>query len=151
TAYRVNLEAAEEVARQIRLRDLGGLIVIDFIDMRDRKHMRDVERRFRNAVKDDKARVKLGKLSSFGLLEMSRQRLRPASLDQSHRPCPACLGSRVVPTAENQALTTLRKMQEAASQGDLGEVRGYMMADGLMYLLNQKREEVLRLEKDYNV
>jgi ribonuclease E len=151
TAYRVNLEAAEEVARQIRLRDLGGLIVIDFIDMRDRKHMRDVERCFRNALKDDKARVKIGKLSSFGLLEMSRQRLRPDSLDRSYRTCPTCGGSRLVPTAENQAITVLRQMQEGAAQGDLVEVRGAMLQDGLLYLLNQKREEVLRLEKDYNV
>jgi ribonuclease E len=151
TAYRVNLEAADEIARQIRLRDLGGLLVIDFIDMRDRKHMRDVERRFRNAVKDDKARVKLGKISTFGLLEMSRQRLRPDYLDQSHRTCPMCGGTRLVPTAENQALTALRRMQEAAAEGDLAEVRGALMQDGLLYLLNQKREEVLRLEKDYNV
>jgi ribonuclease E len=151
TAYRVNLEAADEVARQIRLRDLGGLLVIDFIDMRDRKHMRDVERRFRNALKDDKARVKMGKLSGFGLLEMSRQRLRPDSLDRSYRTCPACNGSRLVPTAENQAITVLRKMQEGAAQGDLVEVRGAMTQDGLLYLLNQKREEVLRLEKDYDV
>src|SRR5439155_17014984 len=107
-----NLEAADEVARQIRLRDLGGLIVIDFIDMRDRKHMRDVERRFRNAVKDDKARVKMGKLSTFGLLEMSRQRLRPDYLDQSHKTCPNCQGSRLVPTPESQAITVIRKMHE---------------------------------------
>jgi ribonuclease E len=151
TAYRVNLEAADEIARQIRLRDLGGLIVIDFIDMRDRKHMRDVERRFRNAVKDDKARVKVGKLSGFGLLEMSRQRLRPDYLDQSHRACPTCQGARLVPTPENQALTALRKMHEAAAQGDLAEVRGSLMQDGLLYLLNNKRQEVLRLEMDYNV
>ena len=107
TAFKTNMEAAEEVARQMRLRDLGGLIVIDFIDMENPKHQRDVENVLRDALKKDRARVQMGKLSCFGLLELSRQRLKPALSESSHVACPRCAGTGVIRGIEFTALHVL--------------------------------------------
>lgn len=108
TAFKTNMEAAEEVARQMRLRDLGGLVVIDFIDMENPKHQRDVENVLRDALKKDRARVQMGKLSRFGLLELSRQRLKPALGESSHVACPRCAGTGVIRGIESTALHVLR-------------------------------------------
>src|SRR5690606_4957900 len=112
TALRTNLEAAEEVARQLRLRDMAGLIVIDFIDMEDRRNNREVERRLKECLKHDRARIQVGRISGFGLMEMSRQRLRPGLLEASTRPCPHCEGTGIVRSVESSALHALRAIEE---------------------------------------
>jgi len=114
TAARTNLEAADELARQMRLRDLGGLIVIDFIDMESSKNQKDVEQRLKDALRHDRARVQMGKISKFGLMEMSRQRLRPALSEGSHVTCPRCNGTGHIRDAESSALQVLRIIQEEA-------------------------------------
>ena len=114
TACNTNLEAADEVARQLRLRDIGGLIVIDFIDMESQKNQRDVEDRLRNAVKQDKARIQIGRLSRFGLLEMSRQRLRPSLGESTHIACPRCTGMGTIRSVESLTLAILRLIGEEA-------------------------------------
>ncbi|MGN6876442.1 ribonuclease E/G, partial [Neisseria sp. P0021.S007] len=120
TAFKTNMEAAEEVARQMRLRDLGGLVVIDFIDMENPKHQRDVENVLRDALKKDRARVQMGKLSRFGLLELSRQRLKPALGESSHVACPRCAGTGVIRGIESTALHVLRIIQEEAMKDNTG-------------------------------
>jgi ribonuclease E len=151
TAFKTNLEAAEEIARQLRLRDLGGLVVIDFIDMWDRKHKPEVERCLRNALRGDKARIEMGRISRFGLLELSRQRLRPAVSGRSFIPCANCTGSGLVKSTEAAALTVLRRVQAGLAKGGCTQVRAMLSDEVATYLLNQKRAEVFRLEKQYNL
>ncbi len=146
TAYQANLEAAEEIARQLRLRDLGGLIVIDFIDMKDNKHRREVERVLKNCVKSDKARTKVGKISQFGLLEMSRQRIRPSIEFGSYGPCLHCQGKGLMPSTETVGLGFLRRLQiESLKEGITG-LRAVVATEVADYLLNKKRKDILDLE-----
>ena len=146
TAYQTNLEAAEESARQLRLRDLGGLIVIDFIDMKDPKHRSDVERAMRTHVKEDKARAKVGKISRFGLLEMSRQRIRPSIEFGSHLQCKYCQGKGLVPSAETLGIGFLRKLSLETVKEKAQKVKGIVPVDVAEYLLNKKRREIVDLE-----
>jgi ribonuclease E len=147
TALMTNIEAAEEVARQLRLRDMGGLIVIDFIDMKDRKHKGEVERLLKLQVRTDRARTRVGKISMFGLLEMSRQRLSPSIVYGSQVPCAHCQGKGVVPSIETLALGFLRKLRLETLKGDISTVRGTLPIEVADYLLNRKRKEILDLEE----
>ncbi len=151
TAFKTNMEAAEEVARQMRLRDLGGLVVIDFIDMENPKHQRDVENVLRDALKKDRARVQMGKLSRFGLLELSRQRLKPALGESSHAACPRCAGTGVIRGIESTALHVLRMVQEEAMKDNTGEVRAQVPVDVATFLLNEKRAELFAMEERLDV
>jgi ribonuclease E len=151
TAYKTNLEAAEEVARQLRLRDLGGLVVIDFIDMADKRHRSAVERRLQDCVSTDKARIELGKLSKFGLLEMSRQRLRASLTSHSHIRCEHCLGNGQIKNPELVALEALRKIQGAVIVGQVKKVKARLPSMPAFFLLNNKRAEIAGLESDYKV
>ena len=151
TATKTNLEAAAEVARQLRLRDLGGLIVIDFIDMRDRKHIKEVERCLKNALKSDKARVTVGHISQFGLLEMSRQRIRQTLAEGSYQTCPHCHGRGKVKSVEAQSVALLRKIQAGLAKGSIGRVEGDIPLEVANYLLNNRRRELHSLEHQHNV
>ena len=151
TAYKTNLEAAEEVARQLRLRDLGGLIVIDFIDMIDKRHRAAVERRLQDAVAVDKARIELGRLSKFGLLEMSRQRLRASLTSHSHIRCEHCSGTGDIKNPELVALEALRKIQAAVVVGHVAKVRARLPSVPAFFLLNNKRGFIAKLEADFGV
>ena len=151
TAFKTNLEAAEEAARQLRLRDLGGLIVIDFIDMRDRKHNAEVEKTLKHALKSDKARVTVGKISQFGLLEMSRQRIRQTANEAVYLECPHCEGRGRIKSVEAMALSFLRKVHAAAAKGTIGEVRGGLPLEVAYYLLNRKKRDLARIESDYDI
>ena len=151
TALNTNLEAAEEVARQLRLRDLGGLIVIDFIDMTPTKNQRDVENRLRDALKHDRARVQVGRISRFGLLEMSRQRLRP-SLGESHLTvCPRCIGQGVVRSTESLALSILRLIEEEAMKEKTSKVMVRLPLQVGTFLLNEKRDVIHAIESRNNI
>ncbi len=149
TAFKTNLEAATEVGRQLRLRDLGGLIVIDFIDMRDRKHIREVEKNLKDSLKSDKARVTVGRISQFGLMEMSRQRIKATLAEGSYLPCPNCGGSGRIKSAEAQAIAFLRKLHAAIIRGQVERIEGEVPIDVAHYLLNNKREELLEMERRY--
>ena len=151
TAFKTNMEAAEEAARQLRLRDLGGLIVIDFIDMRDRKHNAEVEKTLKSALKADKARVNVARISEFGLLEMSRQRIRQTLNQASTLECPHCDGRGKVKSVEAMALSFLRKVHAAAAKGTIGEVIGSLPLEVAYYLLNRKRHELSQIESDYDI
>jgi ribonuclease E len=151
TAFKTNMEAAEEIARQLRLRDLGGLIVIDFIDMRDRKHQIEVEKTLKNALKADKARVSVGKISQFGLLEMSRQRIKQTINEGSYLECPHCGGHGKVKSVETMALSFLRKVHTAAAKGTIAEVHGGLPLDVAYYLLNRKKRELAQIENEYGI
>jgi len=151
TAFKTNMEAADEIARQLRLRDLGGLIVIDFIDMRDRKHKAEVEKTLKNALKADKARVSVDKISQFGLLEMSRQRIKQTINEASYLECPHCGGHGKVKSIEAMALSFLRKVHTAAARGALAEVRGGLPLEVAYYLLNRKKRELAQIETDYDI
>jgi ribonuclease E len=151
TAYNTNLEAADEIARQLRLRDLGGLIVIDFIDMESAKNQRDVEYRLRDALKYDRARVQLGKISRFGLMELSRQRLRPALAESSYIPCPRCHGIGHIRGTESTALHILRIIQEEAMKDNTAQIVAQVPVDVATFLLNEKRAEVLTIETRFKV
>lgn len=146
TALRTNQEAADEVARQLRLRDLGGLIVIDFIDMEDTKNQRAVENRLRDALHLDRARVQMGKISRFGLMELSRQRLRPALNEGSHITCPRCNGTGVIRDAESSALQVLRLLQEEAMKENTAAVHAQVPVDVATFLLNEKRSDITKIE-----
>ncbi|MEO8602034.1 MAG: Rne/Rng family ribonuclease [bacterium] len=150
TAFRTNMEAAAEVARQFRLRDIGGLIVIDFIDMRDNRHIQEVEQTLRTAMKPDKARHEVGRISRLGLLEISRQRMRPAATATTYTSCPMCEGHGAVRTTESAALVALRKIHNRVALGDVAALRVSLPAAVALYLLNQKREELARLEEHYD-
>jgi ribonuclease E len=146
TALQTNLEAAEEIARQLRLRDMGGLIVIDFIDMQPTKHQREVENRLRDALRVDRARVQVGRISRFGLLEMSRQRLRPSLGESTQIVCPRCRGQGSVRGVESLALSILRIIEEEAMKEKTGRVIARVPVDVGTYLLNEKRETLYGLE-----
>ncbi|HEY5365476.1 MAG TPA: Rne/Rng family ribonuclease [Casimicrobiaceae bacterium] len=151
TAFNTNLEAADEVARQLRLRDLGGLIVIDFIDMESTKNQREVEIRLRDALKYDRARIQLGKISRFGLMELSRQRLRPALAESAHIPCPRCHGVGHIRGTESTALHILRILQEEAMKDNTAQVVAQVPVDVATFLLNEKRNDVLTIETRFKV
>jgi ribonuclease E len=151
TAYNTNIEAADEIARQLRLRDLGGLIVIDFIDMMDRKHQRSVEERLRHALQIDKARVQTGRISRFGLLEMSRQRLRPSLGDSSQETCPRCSGHGHIRSVESLALSILRLVEEEAMKEYTGQIEIQAPVAVANFLLNEKRGAVRDIETRHRV
>ncbi|MBL6854611.1 MAG: Rne/Rng family ribonuclease, partial [Alphaproteobacteria bacterium] len=151
TARKTNLEAADEIGRQLRLRDLAGLIVIDFIDMEDGRNDRDVEKRLRDAVKNDRARIQIGKISQFGLLEMSRQRLRAGVIAGSTVPCPHCGGQGIVRSVESTSLRVLRGLEEEAQKQRAEGLTVKVASDVAMYTLNQKRRELSRIENDYQI
>lgn len=146
TATRTNLEAADEVARQMRLRDLGGLIVIDFIDMDESKNRREVENRLRDALRQDRARVQFGSISKFGLMEMSRQRLKPALSEGSSIPCPRCGGSGHIRDTESSALQILRIIQEESMKDNTAAVHVQVPVEVASFLLNEKRTEIAKIE-----
>jgi ribonuclease E len=150
TALNTNLEAADEIARQLRLRDLGGLIVIDFIDMTPPRHQREVENRLKDAVRPDRARVQIGKISRFGLLEMSRQRLRPSLGEASQHSCPRCNGQGTIRSNESIALSILRLIEEEAIKENTAQVNAQVPVHVGAYLLNEKRKSVHRIEKRHN-
>jgi len=151
TAFNTNLEAAEEIARQLRLRDLGGLVVIDFIDMTPVRHQREVENRMRDSVRQDRARIQLGRISRFGLLEMSRQRLRPSIGETSQGVCPRCSGTGQVRGVESLALSILRLMEEEAIKENTQHVQAQVPVPVATYLLNEKRRSVMHIEKHHGV
>ena len=151
TAFRTNLEAAECIASQLRLRDLGGLIVIDFIDMLDKRHRVEIEKKMREVTKDDKARIEVGTLSRFGLLEMSRQRIRASLASQSHITCQACKGTGKIRNPELIALEVLRKIQAAVILGNVSLVQVRLSTAPAIFLLNNKKKELSRLEAEYEV
>ena len=151
TAFNTNLEAADEVARQLRLRDAGGLVVIDFIDMTPLRHQREVENRMKDAVRGDRARVQLGRISRFGLLEMSRQRLRPSLGDSANNVCPRCSGHGSVRGTESLALSVLRIMEEESIKDNTGQIEAQLPVNVATYLLNEKRNSVRSIEKRHGV
>jgi ribonuclease E len=151
TARKTNLEAADEVGRQLRLRDLAGLIVIDFIDMEDSRNDREVERRLREAVKNDRARVQIGKISQFGLMEMSRQRLRAGVVAGSTVTCPHCGGAGIVRSVESTALRLLRALEDEGEKNRASAVTVKVAGDVAIYTLNQKRRELARIEAEYGM
>jgi ribonuclease E len=151
TAFNTNLEAADEIARQLRLRDLGGLIVIDFIDMESTKNQREVENRLKEALRYDRARVQLGKISRFGLMELSRQRLRPALAESAYIPCPRCHGIGHIRGTESTALHILRILQEEAMKDNTAQVVAQVPIDVATFLLNEKRAEIHTIEARFKV
>jgi ribonuclease E len=151
SAYQMNLNAAREIARQLRLRDLGGVVVNDFIDMRKEKHRRGVERALREAVRRDRARTKILRTSPFGLIEMTRQRIRPSLKRSVFRDCPSCTGTGVVKSAESMAIEVVRMLILAAQMPDMARVSVTVADDVATYLNNRKRRELSRLEDDTNV
>ncbi|SDH53544.1 Rne/Rng family ribonuclease [Propionivibrio dicarboxylicus] len=151
TAFKTNLEAAEEVARQLRLRDLGGLIIIDFIDMESSRNQREVENRLRESLRFDRARVQTGKISRFGLMELSRQRLRPALAETSYIPCPRCSGTGHIRSAESAALHILRILEEEAMKDNTAAVHTQVPVDVATFLLNEKRQDIQAIELRHKV
>ncbi|MDH5285754.1 MAG: Rne/Rng family ribonuclease [Betaproteobacteria bacterium] len=151
TAFRTNCEAADEIARQLRLRDLGGLVVVDFIDMESAKNQREVENRLRDAMRYDRARIQLGKISRFGLMELSRQRLRPALAESAHQACPRCHGIGHIRGTESTALHILRIVQEEAMKENTAQVVAQVPVDVATFLLNEKRPDVHAIEARFKV
>jgi ribonuclease E len=151
TAVRTNLEAAEEIARQLRLRDIGGLIVIDFIDMESSRHIRQVEKTFSEAMSRDKARYDITRISKLGLMEISRQRLKSTKSASSFTKCPTCSGDGMVRTAEAAGRAAFRKIQGRVARGELAGVKVYLSPEVALYLLNQKRDDLHRLESRYSL
>ena len=151
TARKTNLEAASEIGRQLRLRDLAGLIVIDFIDMEDGRNDREVEKRLRDAVKNDRARVQIGKISQFGLMEMSRQRLRAGVIAGSTVTCPHCAGTGLVRSTESTALRVLRGLEDEGEKNRAAAVTVKIANDVAIYILNQKRHELSRIETEHGM
>ena len=150
TALKTNLEAAEEVARQLRLRDLGGLVVIDFIDMTERRNNRKVENKLRDALSDDRARIQVGRISSFGLLELSRQRLNPSLTEAQFETCPECDGRGSVKTLDFAAITAMRSLEEEGIKGNIQEVSLNVPNNVAVYILNHKREMLADIEARYD-
>ena len=148
TAYHTNLEAADEIARQLRLRDMGGLIVIDFIDMNDNKHQKEVEKRLVDATKYDRARVQFGDISKFGLMEMSRQRLRPSLEESTGYICPRCHGNGMIRDLRSLSLSIMRQIEQIALKERQGEVQAEVPTDIAAFLLNEKRDSLVYLEQD---
>ncbi|MDV4168017.1 Rne/Rng family ribonuclease [Rhodovulum sp. FJ3] len=151
TALKTNLEAAEEVARQLRLRDLAGLIVIDFIDMEERRNNTAVEKRLKDKLKTDRARIQVGRISGFGLLEMSRQRLRPGMIEATTQPCPSCHGTGLIRSDDNLALSILRQLEEEAVRGRSKELLLKAPIGIVNFLMNQKREHIAQIEARYGI
>ncbi|MDI9819117.1 MULTISPECIES: Rne/Rng family ribonuclease [unclassified Legionella] len=151
TALNTNLEAADEIARQLRLRDLGGLVVIDFIDMSSSKNQRDVENRLKEALKADRARIQVGRISRFGLLEMSRQRLRLSLGESAQEICPRCEGRGVVRNIQSQGLSIIRLIEEEALKEKTAEVQVQLPAEMATFIMNEKREFILNIEKRHGV
>ena len=151
TAYNTNLEAAREVARQLRMRDIGGLMVVDFIDMRSSKHRRAVEKTMREAMKDDKARTSTSRLSENGLLEINRQRLKKALQLRTHRPCPTCSGTGTIASPELVGLNILRRIETRAVTGRLGGVRVELHPELADALQNERRQELAALEREFDI
>ncbi len=151
TALKTNLEAADEIARQLKLRDLAGLIVIDFIDMEDGRNRHAVERRLKSAMGSDRARIQIGRISAFGLLEMSRQRLRPSVIEISSNACPTCGGSGLIRSTESTALTVLRAIEEEGTRQRAEEVTVSVPPQVAFYMLNQKRAELTAVEERYDL
>jgi ribonuclease E len=151
TAYNTNLEAAQEIARQLRLRDMAGLIVIDFIDMEQSSHVRKVEKAMKEALKNDRARIQVGRISSFGLMEMSRQRLRTGVLEASTKPCPHCEGTGLMRTAASAGLSALRILEDEAARGRGERICLRAGKEAAIYVLNKKRAELGDIEQRYGV
>lgn len=151
TAVKTNIEAANEIARQLRLRDMAGLVVIDFIDMDRHGNIRKVERAMRDALKNDRARIQVGRISSFGLMEMSRQRLRTGVLEASTKVCPHCEGTGLVRTASSSALSALRLIEEEAAKGKASMITLTASQEATIYVLNSKRQEIADIESRYGV
>lgn len=151
TALMTNLEAANEIARQLRLRDIGGLIVIDFIDMTPLRHQREVEDRIKSALEMDRARIQVGRISRFGLLEMSRQRLRPSLGESSRITCPRCLGQGTIRGIESLGLSIIRLIEEEAMKDNTAQVRAILPTEIAAYLLNEKRQAIIDIEKRQEV
>ncbi|WP_456446919.1 ribonuclease E [Thiolapillus sp.] len=151
TALTTNLEASEEIARQLRLRDMGGLFVIDYIDMGPSKNQRQVENRLRDAMKEDRARVRIGRISRFGLLEMSRQRLRPSLGESAHQVCPRCDGQGHIRDVESLALSILRIVEEEALKENTGRVQAQLPVEVATFLLNEKRLPISEIESRHNI
>ena len=151
TAYNTNLEAAEEIARQLRIRDLGGLIVIDFIDMESKKNQQGVEDRLRDSVRSDRARIQLGRISRFGLMEMSRQRLRPSLGESTHMACPRCSGMGTIRSVESMALAVLRLIGEEVRKERTTRVVAQLPVDVSTFLINEKREWLHALESQREI
>ena len=151
TATATNLEAAAEIARQLRLRDMAGLVVIDFIDMDNGSNVRKVEKAMKEALKNDRARIQIGRISSFGLMEMSRQRLRTGVLEASTRPCPHCEGTGFVRTASSSGIAALRMLEDEAAQGRGSQLLLRASQEAAFYLLNRKRGELAEIEERYGV
>jgi ribonuclease E len=150
TAFRTNLEAATETCRQMRLRDIGGLIVVDFIDMREPSHIHEVEQKVREAMRPDRARHEVGRISRFGLMEISRQRMRPAAMATTYTTCAVCEGHGAVRTTESAALVALRKSHNRIAQGDVSRLRLKLPNEVALYVLNQKRDALAQLEVRYD-
>ncbi|HEY6917352.1 MAG TPA: ribonuclease E/G [Allosphingosinicella sp.] len=151
TAFATNLEAANEIARQLRLRDMAGLVVIDFIDMEQNSHVRKVEKAMKEALKNDRARIQVGRISSFGLMEMSRQRLRTGVLEASTKPCPHCEGSGLMRTASSAGLSALRMIEDEAARGRGNRIVLRAGREAAVYVLNKKRAEIAEVEERYGV
>ncbi|OAN47944.1 ribonuclease E/G [Magnetospirillum moscoviense] len=149
TAVKTNLEAADEISRQLRLRDLAGLIVIDFIDMEENRNNHSVERRLKEALKNDRARIQVGKISAFGLLELSRQRLRPSLQETAFTPCPHCAGTGLIRSVESAAVHVLRAIEEEGIRRRSSEVTVYVPSQIALYILNQKRDALAAIEERY--
>ena len=151
TAFQTNLEAAEEIARQLRLRDVGGLVVIDFIDMTPTRHQREVENRLRDSLAHDRARIQVARISRFGLLEMSRQRLRPSLGESANAVCPRCSGQGTIRSSESLALSILRLIEEEAIKDNTVQVQAQVPVSVATFLLNEKRASVIKIEERHNV
>src|SRR5206468_3696165 len=151
TAYNTNIEAAGEIARQLRLRDMAGLIVIDFIDMEQSSHVRKVEKAMKEALKNDRARIQVGRISSFGLMEMSRQRLRTGVLEASTKACPHCDGTGLMRTASSAGLSALRMIEDEAARGRGDRICLRAGKEAAVYVLNKKRSELADIEQRYGV
>jgi len=151
TALKTNLEAADEIARQLRLRDLAGLIVIDFIDMEDPRNNRAVEKRMKDRLKTDRARIQVGRISGFGLMEMSRQRLRPGMIEATTQPCPACHGTGLIRSDDNMALSILRQVEEEGTRRRSRELLVKCPVGIANFLMNQKREHIAQIEARYGM
>ena len=151
TAFKTNMEAAEEIARQLRLRDLGGLVVIDFIDMMDQKHNAEVEKAFKKAIDLDRARIQLSHISKFGIMELSRQKKQSTIQEISYTPCPFCRGRGVRPSLEYTALTAYRKIETQTVKGLSSQIKVSLPYEVADYLLNQKRSEIVHLENEYEM
>lgn len=151
TALKTNLEAADEIARQLRLRDMAGLVVIDFIDMEEPRNNHAVERRMKEALKRDRARVQMGRITGFGLMELSRQRLHSSFIETSYSPCPYCKGKGVIRSTESVSIHTLHVLEEESLKRRFSELRMTVPPATALYVLNHKRDDLHKIETEYNV